>query len=115
MIHSIAFSSKKVVWSESGEKYAQIKHRSQAETVQNNSKQICEDERELKGIVHPKIQILSSDSCQKPLTSIIEERNNKTNKKKFMATSICLVTNISSKCLLLCSTEESSSYSFGTT
>ncbi len=34
-------SSKKVFWSESGEKSAQIKHRLQAKTVQNSSKQIC--------------------------------------------------------------------------
>ncbi len=31
----------KVVWSESGEKSAQIKHRLQAKTVQNSSKQMC--------------------------------------------------------------------------
>ncbi len=39
--HNIAFSSEKVILSESGEKYAQIKHHLQAKTVQNSSKQIC--------------------------------------------------------------------------
>ncbi len=44
--------SEKVVCSESGVKYAEIKHRLQAKTVQNSSKQICvwilmwEDNRE---------------------------------------------------------------------
>ncbi len=33
--------SEKVVYSESGVKYAEIKHRLQAKTVQNSSKQIC--------------------------------------------------------------------------
>ncbi len=41
MIHNNASTSEKVVWSESGEKSAQIKHRLQAKTVQNSSKQIC--------------------------------------------------------------------------
>ncbi len=36
-IHNTAFSREKVVWSESGEKYAQIKHRLQSNTV-NRSK-----------------------------------------------------------------------------
>ncbi len=40
-IHYIAFSIKKVVSSESGEKYAQIKHHLQEKTVQNSSKKIC--------------------------------------------------------------------------
>ncbi len=39
-IHN-TFSSEKDVWSESGEKYAQIKHCLQVKTVQNRSKQIC--------------------------------------------------------------------------
>ncbi len=34
-MHNIAYSSEKVIWSESGEKYALIKHRLQAETVLN--------------------------------------------------------------------------------
>ncbi len=42
-IHNIAFSSEKVISSESGEKYAQIKQCSQAKIVQNSSKQICWD------------------------------------------------------------------------
>ncbi len=41
IIHDIAFSCEKVVLSESGEKYAQIKHSLQVKTVQNCSKQIC--------------------------------------------------------------------------
>ncbi len=42
IIHNIAFSvGKKVFWSESGEKSAQIKQRLQDKTVQNSSKQIC--------------------------------------------------------------------------
>ncbi len=36
-IHNIAFSSEKLIWSESGEKSAQIKHHLQAKTVQNKS------------------------------------------------------------------------------
>ncbi len=40
IIHNIAFSSEKVVSSESGEKYAQIKHRLQVKTVHTSSKQI---------------------------------------------------------------------------
>ncbi len=36
-IHNIAFSSKSVISSETGEKYAQIKHHLQAKTVQNPS------------------------------------------------------------------------------
>ncbi len=39
-IHNNASSSEKIIWSESGEKYEQIKHRLQAKTVQNSSKQI---------------------------------------------------------------------------
>ncbi len=34
-IHNIAFSSEKLILSESGEKYAQIKHSLQAKTVKN--------------------------------------------------------------------------------
>ncbi len=34
-MHNIAFCSENVVWSESGEKYAQIKHRLQAKIVLN--------------------------------------------------------------------------------
>ncbi len=41
----IAFSSEKAALSESGEKYAQIKLRLQAKTVQNHSKQISVDNR----------------------------------------------------------------------
>ncbi len=41
IVHNIAFSSEKVVSSESGEKSAQIQHRFQAKTVQNSYKQIC--------------------------------------------------------------------------
>ncbi len=41
IIHDIAFSCEKVVLSESGEKYAQIKHSLQVKTVQNCSKQMC--------------------------------------------------------------------------
>ncbi len=37
-----AFSSEKVIWSKSGEKYAQIKHCLCANTLQNSSKQICQ-------------------------------------------------------------------------
>ncbi len=44
-IPDIAFSSEKVYLSESGEKYAQIKHCSQAKTVQCSSKQIWEQQR----------------------------------------------------------------------
>ncbi len=40
-ILNIAFFSENVVSSESGEKYAHIKHRLQAKAFQNNSKQIC--------------------------------------------------------------------------
>ncbi len=36
-INNIAFSSEYVILSESGEKYAQIKHRLQVKTVQNRS------------------------------------------------------------------------------
>ncbi len=39
--HNNTSSIEKVVWSESGEKSAQIKHRLQSKTVQNSSKQIC--------------------------------------------------------------------------
>ncbi len=40
-IHNIAFSSENVVSSESGEKYAQVKHQLQVKTVQNSSEQKC--------------------------------------------------------------------------
>ncbi len=39
-VHFIAFSGEKVVFSEAGEKYAQVKYRLQAKTVKNISKQI---------------------------------------------------------------------------
>ncbi len=41
IILNIAFSSEKATLSESGEKYAKIKHRLQAKMVQNSCKQIC--------------------------------------------------------------------------
>jgi len=68
-IHNIAFSSENVVLSESGEKYVQVKHQLQVKTVQNSSEQkfwwilMCMttgDEQDIKGIVHPKMKILSS-------------------------------------------------------
>ncbi len=40
-MHNIVLSSEKVISSKSGEKKAQIKHRLQAKTAQNSSKQIC--------------------------------------------------------------------------
>ncbi len=40
-INNIAFSSEYVFLSESGGKYAQIKHRLEVKTVLNSSKQIC--------------------------------------------------------------------------
>jgi len=39
-VYIIAFSSEKVVFSEAGEKYAQVKYLLQAKTVKNISKQI---------------------------------------------------------------------------
>ncbi len=39
--HQIAFSSQNAISSESGEKYAQIKHGLQTKIVQNISKQVC--------------------------------------------------------------------------
>ncbi len=39
--NNIVFSSEKLILSESGEKYAQIKHCLQEKRVQNSSKQIC--------------------------------------------------------------------------
>ncbi len=49
-IHNIAFSSEKVISSESGEKYTQIKHCLQVKTVQKSTKQICR--WILDGLVH---------------------------------------------------------------
>ncbi len=43
IIHYLAFSSEKVISSESGEKYAQIKHYLQEKTLQNHAKQICQN------------------------------------------------------------------------
>ncbi len=41
IIHNNTSSSEKVVWSESGEKSAQIKKRLQTQIVQNSSEQTC--------------------------------------------------------------------------
>ncbi len=46
-MHSIAFFSEKVILSESGEKYAQIKHQLQVNTFQNSSRSDFDVRRQL--------------------------------------------------------------------